>query len=190
MNKNGFISISVIYSFFLVILLLLALIMSTYINNRVNFGIYLDDIKKTLFLEKKYNDCMWDNDSCKCLDSENNLQEVEWSYCDNSKAYGENYYVGCHYYFITYCQEDDGAFSNPKCKYSKKDGALESGLVNYSHLNATRPLYCALGNFNSVCEVPLDNLFSNGTVCDSVYCGEMIEYTKGEIKEKYGCEDW
>lgn len=46
MKKNGFISISIIYSFFIVFMLLLLLIMSTYINNRFNFSIYKNDIKK------------------------------------------------------------------------------------------------------------------------------------------------
>ena len=45
-KKNGFISISIIYSFFVVFLLLMLLIMSTYINNRFSFTIYKNDIKK------------------------------------------------------------------------------------------------------------------------------------------------
>lgn len=47
-KKNGFISISIIYSFFIVFLLLLLLMMSTYVNNRFNFNIYKADIKKKL----------------------------------------------------------------------------------------------------------------------------------------------
>jgi len=45
-KKNGFISIPIIYSFFVVFLLLLLLMMSSYVNNRFNFNIYKADIKK------------------------------------------------------------------------------------------------------------------------------------------------
>lgn len=46
MKKKGFISISIIYSFFIVFLLLLVLTLSTYITNRYSFGIYTKDEKK------------------------------------------------------------------------------------------------------------------------------------------------
>ena len=46
LNKKGIISISVIYSFFLVFCLLLVLILTTYINNRINFKMLKNDIKK------------------------------------------------------------------------------------------------------------------------------------------------
>lgn len=48
MKKNGFISISIIYSFFVVFMLLLLLIMQTYVNNRFNFNIYKNDIRKKI----------------------------------------------------------------------------------------------------------------------------------------------
>ena len=44
-KKNGFISISIIYSFFLVFMLLLVLIMASYVNNRTSLNIYKKDIK-------------------------------------------------------------------------------------------------------------------------------------------------
>lgn len=44
-KKNGFISISIIYSFFIVFMLLLVLVMSTYVNNRTQSTIYKNDIK-------------------------------------------------------------------------------------------------------------------------------------------------
>ncbi|MBQ6840774.1 MAG: hypothetical protein IJO63_01500 [Bacilli bacterium] len=47
-KKNGFISISVIYSFFIVFLLLLTLMMSTYVNNRYVYNIYKTDIKQQI----------------------------------------------------------------------------------------------------------------------------------------------
>ena len=47
MKKNGFISISIIYSFFLMFLIFLALIMSSYINTRTRLNIYKNDIKKS-----------------------------------------------------------------------------------------------------------------------------------------------
>lgn len=50
-NKKGFISISVIYSFFVIFLLFLVLIMSSYINNRFKFNVYKNDIKKKLLSE-------------------------------------------------------------------------------------------------------------------------------------------
>ncbi|MDD5865683.1 MAG: hypothetical protein PUD07_04295 [bacterium] len=46
LNKKGVISISVIYSFFLVFCLLLVLILTTYTNNRINFKMLKNDIKK------------------------------------------------------------------------------------------------------------------------------------------------
>ena len=48
MKKNGFISISVIYSFFIVFLLIMALMMATYVNNRYLFNIYKKDIKQSI----------------------------------------------------------------------------------------------------------------------------------------------
>lgn len=55
-NKKGFISISIIYSFFIVFMLFLVLIMSTYVNNRFNFNLYKNDIKKRLIQEKELVD--------------------------------------------------------------------------------------------------------------------------------------
>ena len=52
MKKNGFISISVIYSFFLIFMLLLVLIISSYVNNRYSLDIYKNDIKE--FINNKY----------------------------------------------------------------------------------------------------------------------------------------
>ena len=46
MNKKGFISISALYSFFLVFCLLLILIMTTYSDNRINFKMIKNDAKK------------------------------------------------------------------------------------------------------------------------------------------------
>ena len=46
LNKKGVISISVIYSFFLIFCLLLVLILTTYTNNRINFKMLKNDIKK------------------------------------------------------------------------------------------------------------------------------------------------
>ena len=46
LNKKGVISISVIYSFFLIFCLLLVLILATYTNNRLNFKMLKNDIKK------------------------------------------------------------------------------------------------------------------------------------------------
>ena len=45
-NKKGVISISVIYSFFLIFCLLLVLILTTYTNNRINFKMLKNDIKE------------------------------------------------------------------------------------------------------------------------------------------------
>ena len=45
-NNKGFISISIVYSFFVVFMLLLILIMTTYVSNRVQANIYKNDIKK------------------------------------------------------------------------------------------------------------------------------------------------
>lgn len=47
-SKNGFIAISIIYSFFLVFVLLILLIISTLIANRNNDNIYILDIKNRL----------------------------------------------------------------------------------------------------------------------------------------------
>lgn len=47
-EKNGFIAISIIYSFFLVFVLLILLIISTLIANRNNDNIYILDIKNRL----------------------------------------------------------------------------------------------------------------------------------------------
>lgn len=46
LNKKGVISISVIYSFFLIFCLLLVLILTTYTNNRINFKMLKNDIKE------------------------------------------------------------------------------------------------------------------------------------------------
>jgi len=45
-GNKGFISISIIYSFFIVFLLLLLLVITTYTSNRTNFGVFINDIKK------------------------------------------------------------------------------------------------------------------------------------------------
>lgn len=52
-DKKGVISVSVIYSFFLLFCLLLILIMTTYTNNRVNFKLLKNDIKKMFVRTKK-----------------------------------------------------------------------------------------------------------------------------------------
>ncbi|MBR4230918.1 MAG: hypothetical protein IKR74_02015 [Bacilli bacterium] len=46
-KKNGFISISIIYSFFIIFMLTLVLIMTSYVNTRIRLNIYKKDIKKT-----------------------------------------------------------------------------------------------------------------------------------------------
>lgn len=47
-KKNGFISISAIYSFFVVFLLILLIILNSYINNRASFDLYKDYIKNNV----------------------------------------------------------------------------------------------------------------------------------------------
>ena len=47
MKKNGFISISIIYSFFIIFMLTLVLIMTSYVNTRIRLNIYKKDIKKS-----------------------------------------------------------------------------------------------------------------------------------------------
>lgn len=54
-DKKGVISVSVIYSFFLIFCLLLILIMTTYTNNRVNFKLLKNDIKKVFITKKPVN---------------------------------------------------------------------------------------------------------------------------------------
>lgn len=60
MNKKGFISTASLFSFFLVFCTLLILIMTTYTNNRVNFKMIKNDLKKYLitdsntFLKSRY----------------------------------------------------------------------------------------------------------------------------------------
>lgn len=54
-DKKGIISVSVIYSFFLIFCLLLILIMTTYTNNRVNFKLLKNDIKKVFITKKPVN---------------------------------------------------------------------------------------------------------------------------------------
>ena len=54
-DKKGVISVSVIYSFFLIFCLLLILIMTTYTNNRVNFKLLKNDIKKVFISSKSVN---------------------------------------------------------------------------------------------------------------------------------------
>lgn len=49
-DKKGVISISMIYSFFLVFCMLLVLIMTTYSNNRLNFKLIKNDLKKSYFV--------------------------------------------------------------------------------------------------------------------------------------------
>ena len=51
-NNKGFISISIIYSFFVIFMLLLVLIMSTYVNNRVQSNVYKNDIKMKMTSKK------------------------------------------------------------------------------------------------------------------------------------------
>ena len=53
-KQNGFISISIIYSFFIVFMLLLALIMTSYVNTRLRLNIYKKDIKKTYAGQETY----------------------------------------------------------------------------------------------------------------------------------------
>ena len=45
-KKNGFIAISIVYSFFAAFLLLLILIITSYVNSRERYGIYINDIKQ------------------------------------------------------------------------------------------------------------------------------------------------
>ena len=47
MKKNGFISITILYSFFVVFMLMLLLVISSYINSRTRLNIYKKDIKET-----------------------------------------------------------------------------------------------------------------------------------------------
>lgn len=54
-DKKGVISVSVIYSFFLIFCLLLILIMTTYTNNRINFKLLKNDIKKVFISSKSVN---------------------------------------------------------------------------------------------------------------------------------------
>ena len=51
-RKNGFISISMIYSFFIIFLLLLSLIMTSYVNTRIRLNIYKKDIKKSYSIKE------------------------------------------------------------------------------------------------------------------------------------------
>ena len=46
-KRNGFISISIIYSFFLVFMLMLLLILSSFINARMRLNIYKKDVKQS-----------------------------------------------------------------------------------------------------------------------------------------------
>ena len=60
-KKNGFISISIVYSFFVVFMLLLVLIMASYVNNRNSLNVYKKDIKANLasgstYLQIAYKD--------------------------------------------------------------------------------------------------------------------------------------
>ncbi|NMA50330.1 MAG: hypothetical protein GX951_00570 [Mollicutes bacterium] len=52
-NKKGFISISVIYSFFFIFLLILVLIVGTYANNRVKLNEYKKDLKEKIYMIAK-----------------------------------------------------------------------------------------------------------------------------------------
>jgi hypothetical protein len=52
-KKNGFISISIIYSFFVIFLLMLVLIMSSYVNTRLRLNIYKKDIKRTYAVKEQ-----------------------------------------------------------------------------------------------------------------------------------------
>ncbi len=45
MKKNGFISVSIVYSFLISFLLILALILASYANNRINLNKYKNQIK-------------------------------------------------------------------------------------------------------------------------------------------------
>lgn len=54
-DKKGIISISMIYSFFLVFCMLLVLIMTTYSNNRLNFKLIKNDLKKSYFVTESVN---------------------------------------------------------------------------------------------------------------------------------------
>ena len=62
-----------IYSFFIVFLMLLALILNTYISNRKTYDIYKQDIKERLSknegLLSEYNVvvCNWDETNNKCV---------------------------------------------------------------------------------------------------------------------------
>lgn len=98
MKKNGFISISVVYSFFVVFMLLLLIIINSYVNNRASFDIYKDYVKQEMAGKyfdsgdntKKLNDVikkMYD-------DSTNNYRKTDWN--------TRNWYidkVGNDYYF-------------------------------------------------------------------------------------------
>lgn len=53
MSKKGFISTATLYSFFLVFCMLLVLIMTTYINNRVNYKMLKSDSKKQALINSK-----------------------------------------------------------------------------------------------------------------------------------------
>ena len=53
MSKKGFLSTATLYSFFLVFCLLLVLIMSTYINNRINYKMLKSDSKKQALTNSK-----------------------------------------------------------------------------------------------------------------------------------------
>lgn len=53
MSKKGFLSTATLYSFFLVFCLLLVLIMSTYINNRINYKMLKSDSKKQALINSK-----------------------------------------------------------------------------------------------------------------------------------------
>ena len=46
MKKNGFISISLVFSFMLIFLLLLAMMLQGFANNRVKLGLYKQTIKE------------------------------------------------------------------------------------------------------------------------------------------------
>ena len=45
MKKNGFISVSIVYAFLISYLLVIALILATYVNNRINLNKYKNQIK-------------------------------------------------------------------------------------------------------------------------------------------------
>lgn len=85
-NNNGFISISIVYSFFLVFTLLLILIMSTYVNNRLSFSTYKTDIKNRVYSDSNKIDTTAPsnlNEYCK-IHKEENLLSC-WLY--NNKSY-------------------------------------------------------------------------------------------------------